>query len=923
MIRGAGLFALSLVCSLFSVPVTHAATVDRAPRAAWLRSYQGLLRQAHRNLTPPRFAELARGEAFEPQDLAEKSAWSAFQKLGLALHEYSGPETETGVRKEARDFAERLAEQARRSEDRAQRVDRSERRRNAWPTRLGAPASELAELIVLPDGDTLAYIAPGPVRMEPRYHPELWSLKQNRLRATYAELPNQRAPVQTAHVAGSNSLVAALYDGGTVSWDLNQLTAAPRTIRSKGGAQGYQKLAVSLDGRTSVYQRTKRKLVVRIEGRPRREWSPPHAAEPAFAHTAFALAHDGNTLAIALGSGALELWDLSEVRAGRSPLAPRARLERSGVPYDKIQLSKDGSRLAAATEYTPEMTLFSLKDPGGPIQALVTIKGSDSFSALAFSSQGKLLAAGGQGGKIQIYDAQTGRLQTIIQDPVGEEVKHLAFDPFDRYLIGGITQVKTYEYRVFKWTLAELAKQGEITSEHLSATRIPSSLTHTPPRLGQTVDRSLHGILSSARQKLEPARFAALVQSLRVVDDRLEVGASPEHADSGDNDFRLGLRQVALASTRLEGASDRAEFAGLARETITAMLEATGQSVARVRRVEERERPVGLRTQIPLSHPEEFASDFVFLQDSRYLLALASDQMAGNPRITVFDTRSWREHTVRLPRSLKGPHSFVRGADGRLGMLDRRFRASILETDQVSRDGGPLRTSPLSSIFDEIQPESWRIASDGRTLLVWLRGGRIRLFDTARGWEEISAPAPLSEGIGAVDFSADGRSLAFSTTVERAGKTQKRVHVYERDAAQAWKLVREVESEGTPFVVKFTPDSKHLLLMLDATDKLQIWDTGNWQALARVVQATANTGVGFLPASGDLVFVRDREIVLADPAGLRPERAIRAKHRQHDLAVDPTGTFVIARDSETDAPSAYLLKQLAFDGEVIESAEAP
>jgi WD40 repeat protein len=137
---------------------------------------------------------------------------------------------------------------------------------------------------------------------------------------------------------------------------------------------------------------------------------------------------DGRGLVTGGADGTLELWDVATGRPrwARPALAHRGRVTVLGV-------SPDGTRVASAALGESDLRVVSGSD-GSAVAVLPG--GGAGVTALAFSPDGRWLAAAGSGGPVRVWDLSRGRaLHSVVGR--GVRAQSLAFSPDGRWLATG------------------------------------------------------------------------------------------------------------------------------------------------------------------------------------------------------------------------------------------------------------------------------------------------------------------------------------------------------------------------------------------------------------------------------------------------------------------------------------------------------
>ncbi|MDX8033269.1 TIR domain-containing protein [Lentzea sp. BCCO 10_0856] len=184
---------------------------------------------------------------------------------------------------------------------------------------------------------------------------------------------------------------------------------------------------------------------------------PEAIGQPMVGHSggisALAFSQDGKTLATASQDGTLRLWDVTD------PARPRALGERdpkkpaeqgSAFAGDagwmgSLAFSPDGRTLVAGGraksgggDPTPMLRTWDVSDPGKPASPIVLLVGNTQVSSVAFSQDGRTVAAAADG--IRLWNFSDPSRPVAIGGPVpgtGYGITALAFSPDNRTLAGG------------------------------------------------------------------------------------------------------------------------------------------------------------------------------------------------------------------------------------------------------------------------------------------------------------------------------------------------------------------------------------------------------------------------------------------------------------------------------------------------------
>jgi WD40 repeat protein len=135
---------------------------------------------------------------------------------------------------------------------------------------------------------------------------------------------------------------------------------------------------------------------------------------------------DGKYLITGSDDGTIRLWDVGDAKAKAGRMLPLLPGRFTG----QFELSPDGRKLAAVCRYSvPDKTTFVVYVvglPDGKVERV--LRGGAAFlRALAFSPDGKRLAAGGDDKIVRVWSLEGGEPEQTL--PAGDAVLGLAFSP--------------------------------------------------------------------------------------------------------------------------------------------------------------------------------------------------------------------------------------------------------------------------------------------------------------------------------------------------------------------------------------------------------------------------------------------------------------------------------------------------------------
>ncbi|QJT04710.1 hypothetical protein G9272_34075 [Streptomyces asoensis] len=236
------------------------------------------------------------------------------------------------------------------------------------------------------------------------------------------------------------TLVSAAEDGTVRVWDvtaprgprlMSVLTPDAGEVAGAGFGPGGHVLAVWAKAEAGLWDLTD-------PGRPR---LLSRIAEGGPDVTMASFRPDGRTLVTSTGeSGSLRFWDISEPRSPRELRSPLRSEPLTGGMF-----SPDNRTLAAVHRPDKTVWLIDIGDTGRPMKAVKAVKAgtvtrlraSGSWLyALAFSADGRRLAAGAADGRIPMWDVG-GAAASVLLTGQSNPVPAVAFDPHGNTLATG------------------------------------------------------------------------------------------------------------------------------------------------------------------------------------------------------------------------------------------------------------------------------------------------------------------------------------------------------------------------------------------------------------------------------------------------------------------------------------------------------
>jgi WD40 repeat protein len=241
--------------------------------------------------------------------------------------------------------------------------------------------------------------------------------------------------------------------GGDKDKALAELVAVFGEDRHARGAQGCQlyTLAFSLDGKTLAFGGTGNVVqLIDLEAKPPREQTWDLRGPPTIV-TSLAFSPDRKLLACARQNGSIHLWDVPGGTEQRALPGPDRWVTQ-------IAFSPDGTLLAAAGQVNNDAVVKLWKVATGQLLFTSHTTGGGMAWCVAFSPDGKTLAAGLESGEVRLFDVDMTRetpgrfgWQVATLAGLGPRMRWLGFHPDGRSLVvaGALN-----DHTVFVWDLA-------------------------------------------------------------------------------------------------------------------------------------------------------------------------------------------------------------------------------------------------------------------------------------------------------------------------------------------------------------------------------------------------------------------------------------------------------------------------------------
>jgi WD40 repeat protein len=533
-----------------------------------------------------------------------------------------------------------------------------------------------------------------------------------------------------------------------------------------------------------------------------------------------------------------------------------------------LAFSPDGNTFAAATSRGKDVVELWSRAGGKPLLTLEVPKEDDGVQCLAFSHDGRLLAAGSGDGTTRVWHVTTGKEVYKLKGPE-VWIESVAFAPDDRTLaVVGDVNVKSddSEDRIIRvWDLAAAAKVGR-------AYRAPGLRRVTFSPDGKTLagicfDTCARLIDRATGQDLNhlAGHVGAICAVAYTPDGKLVATAGKDHS------IRLWDAHTGKQFRVLEGHSDTVHaiaFSPDSRWLVSAGGDATVAlwEIATGRRLFHSEGNGGVSTVAFAPDGKSFASGGFF-----------------EP------IRLWGVPTGKPGSVVEGSHggqttALAFSPDGKT-LACGGIRTVLLCDAATGKVRRSLTNGQDTSTLMVIGTRSLAFSPDGKTLASDDDQGKV-LWETATGRVRSTLPGPGMGG--ALAFSPDGRLLVSGSALlvlQGIG-----VPGLEVPVAHVWDLLTGAEigtiagHTGPVHAVAFSPDGTRLVTASEGATAL-IWDVA-------AVRRSWSRAAGRTPAAPTLSGPKDLEAARAALAG---EDAAKAYGAIQSLAASPAQSIPFLR----------------------------
>ena len=414
--------------------------------------------------------------------------------------------------------------------------------------------------------------------------------------------------------------------------------------------------------------------------------------------------------------------------------------------------------------------------------------GSDGLRPAAFSADGRLFAAAGQGGAVSIWETASGRRVAVIAEPGGASINALAFDPRDPHVLLTASE----DGSVVLWDTANGAG-SEVDNLYPG----PDAVAFTPNGERLLVASGYSAWLYDTRKEQKIGEFdepshQPIVEVAFNADGTRFVTAGPRDASI----WNVDDRSKPLGEIR--GALETARFSPDGTVIVTAGDDGTAREWNLAGFT-----PMGL----PMTQPGyAIARDAEFSPDGSRILTASTDGVA----------RVWDANSQQLLTSLAG-HS------GRIITASFSPVAGSNLVATSSSDGSvklwfslPREQRGATLLPGMSFPDGASFSPDGSEIVTAGSDGVARIWDATDDRELASVGKRGEARLASAAFSADGKLIV---TASEDGKA--RVWNLEGDK----QLAELPVSPNTPLDgAAFSPHDNHLVLTASRNGEATVWN---------------------------------------------------------------------------------------------------
>ncbi len=567
---------------------------------------------------------------------------------------------------------------------------------------------------------------------------------------------------------------------------------------------------------------------------------------------------DGQTVATGSFDRTVKLWN---VRTGEQ----RATLTRPRMAVFAVAFSPDGRTLAAGTGHlkTPipagELVLWDVSAPGGAARELAVVPAASAVQAVAFSLDGKLVAAGG-GEAINLWDVAGKR---VVRSLTGqwERVTSVAFAPNGRILASGSIDAAIRLWDVESGRLLAKLRDGgdpglsDSVSFSPDGTRLAAAASNGEVRLWDPASQRLLVKWNAHQEQVHQLAFSPDGRTLATA--------------SWDQTIRLwrvpwpGKQPSAMSF--LKGHTDLVNSVAFSPDGKT-ILSGSNDGTAK------------LWSTTPQAEPQrvEFAAgtrQIAFSPNNRTVAV-----SIGGGRVALLDTRSG--HILRTSKAGSEVNDVAFSPDGKILAAATRDHGTLMWDALSGRVVSRLPGHPGRVLQLAFPPDGTLVATAGVDNM-------LRLWSVAHA-RQVEEFRPSSDGgINSIAFSPDGKTLAYSYG-NRGG-------VILRDVATRTDAVLPPEHLDIVYSVAFTPDGTKLATC-GWDRRVGIWDRRTLR-LIRMLRAHNDyvRQVEFAPPDGRTLLSAcdDGKVKLWNVAtGMEVAALGKPSEYISDVAFSPDGTVL-------------------------------
>jgi WD40 repeat protein len=540
-----------------------------------------------------------------------------------------------------------------------------------------------------------------------------------------------------------------------------------------------------------------------------------------------AFSPDGKTLAEGTDKGGVRLWNT----VTGQPISTLVPASRSGTVYS-VAFSPDGKILASGGSNPNgdgQVQLWNTAT-GRPVRTLLVPTPLpiyiDGVSSVAFSPDGKIVAAATGNGQIQLWDTATGQpIRAWLAASYATAITSIVFSPDGKILASGADDVRL-------WNVATGQPIGTLHTSHQSGV---NSVAFSPDgkilaASGGTTNGGSHVQLwSTATRKPIGTPLATSGNPLAFSPD----GTTLASGDGPDGTQLWNIATGQLVGSLPASATGPVSWVGFSPDgKILASVGVDGEiELWNADAIKPRIIP-------PTASYSGMIDTVAFSPDGKILASGDQDGEGSDGRVQLWNVATGQPIGAPLTASPDNPvNSVAFSPDGKI-LASADGDGDVRLWDTATRQPiGTLLASPRGEVL------SVAFSPDGKILASADDNDQVLLWNTTT-WEPVGTllTSSAAGSASSVAFSPDGKTLA-------AGTANGQIQLWNTATRQPIRTQLASSAGGSPSVA-FSPDGKTLAIS-SGEGPLQLWNTATGQLTSIPLPASSTGSFGSVAFSPD------------------------------------------------------------------------